>query len=188
VREGVPAGWHANCGDTFSACAGIFTVAVDRTEAWTGSTSVTVHSESPAPAFGGVMQTARAEEYRGKRLRYAAGLRTEGVRNWTGLWLRITRADGKILSFDNMQTSSRALSGDRAWSDHRIVLDVPEDAAALSFGVVLSGSGKVWIDAVRLDSVGLNVAVTAGPRAADDFTASVDARLLEGPRNLDFEE
>jgi hypothetical protein len=87
-----------------------------------------------------------------------------------------------------MRTSARALSGDRAWSDQRIVVDVPAGAAALSFGVVLSGSGKVWLDSVRLDPVGPNVAVTAGPPPAEAFLGAMDGANLAAPRNLDFED
>jgi hypothetical protein len=183
-----PAGWRPNCGDLVAPCAGVFKVALDRMDSYTGSNSMVVTSQSTAPAFGGVMQAVRADEFRGKRLRYTAGIKTEGVRNWTGLWLRVDRLDGKVLQFDNMETSSRSLHGDHAWDDRSVVLDVPQDAAAIWFGVVLSGGGKVWIDNVRLDSVGPNVAVTGRKPDRDILVPGLANLKLEAPRNLDFED
>jgi hypothetical protein len=187
VTSLVPAGWHANCGDRATGCSGVYTVAVDHTEAYTGAGSVSVSSRSNSPSFGGVNQIVSADAYRGKRLRYTAGVKTDHVAEWTGLWLRVARADGFVIAFDNMNISSRALRGDRAWSEQSVVLDVPQDAAAISFGVVLSGNGKVWIDTVRLDSVGSDVAVT-GPKLMRMFDPAGIPQHLGPPHNLDFED
>lgn len=187
IANQAPVGWHANCGDLSTPCVGKYTVVVDHADAYTGSSSVSVSSSSNAPSFGGVNQTVSADAYRGKRLRYTAGVKTDSVAEWTGLWLRVARADGLVMAFDNMNTSSRALRGDHAWSDESIVLDVPQDAAAISFGVVLSGSGKVWIDTVRLETVGLNVAVT-GRKLMQIVDPTGIGQNLGPPRNLDFED
>ena len=126
--------------------------------------------------FGTIMQTAAPGEYRGKRLRFSADVKSEKVQSgWAGLWLRIdgTRA-GELLGFDNMQ--QRPLKGNTDWTRVEIVLDVPEDAAALAFGLLLNGDGQVWIDDLRFDVVGPSVPVS-------------DSRIPPGPpRNLNFEQ
>jgi hypothetical protein len=58
------------------------------------------------------------------------------------------------------------------------VLDVPAESERLAFGVLLAGEGRVWLDDVRLDAVGLDVATT-GMDPCD---------LEPSPRNLSFED
>jgi hypothetical protein len=59
------------------------------------------------------------------------------------------------------------------------VLDVPEDSATISIGVLLMGAGKVWLDSLRFEEVDLSV-----PTTNFDF----HYELLEEPTNLSFEE
>jgi hypothetical protein len=40
-----------------------------------------------------------------------------------------------------------------------VVLDVPQDATVIAFGVIDSGKGQVWIDQLTLDTVGQDVPV-----------------------------
>jgi hypothetical protein len=54
-------------------------------------------------------------------------------------------------------------------------LDVPQDATGVSFGIVLDGTGAVW-----LNSVNFEVVSTSVPTTGKDMT------LPEGPKNLDF--
>jgi hypothetical protein len=82
---------------------------------------------------------------------------------------------GESLSFDNMQ--DRPFKGSADWIEGSVVLDVPETSTALAYGILLSGSGKVWIADVRLELVGEEVPTTGGGQ---------EDSLPEGPVNLDF--
>src|SRR5437764_761366 len=62
--------------------------------------------------FGTLMQDFRADQYLGKRVRFAAFVKTEGIgaKDWAGLWMRVDKASGDsgdktpaMLAFDNMQ-------------------------------------------------------------------------------------
>ena len=127
--------------------------------------------------FGTLMQTAGPGEYRGKRVRLSAYVKSEKVQSgWAGLWFRIDGAkQGDVLGFDNMQ--QRPIKGTTDWKRYEIVLDVPDGASALAFGVLLSGDGQVWMDDFKFDVVTPDVSVT-GRMGPPNGT----------PQNLNFEK
>jgi hypothetical protein len=108
-------------------------------------------------SFGTLMQIFPAKKYLGKRLKMSGFVKTENVKNWTGLWMRID-GDKKTLGFDNMQ--NRAISGTTKWTKYDLVLDVPKDSRNIAFGILLGGKGKVWIDDVSFETVNNNVKTT----------------------------
>lgn len=66
-----------------------------------------------AKGFGTLTQWFRADEYRGKRLRMTAYVRTSGVERWAGLWMRIDGKEKTGLAFDNMMR--RPVKGTTDW-------------------------------------------------------------------------
>ena len=129
--------------------------------------------------FGTLMQTAGPGQYLGKRVRLSAFVKAEMVSDWAGVWMRV---DGppegnqpKPLAFDNMQ--GRPIKGTIDWTRVEIVLDVPNDAKDIAFGILLSGGGEVWLDDLVFEVVPTTVPVTG--RGAQVTTA---------PTNLDFEK
>jgi hypothetical protein len=153
-----------------------YDMGLDRNSAFTGSSSGYIKSNKPNPQeFGTFMQMFDATEYRGKRLRLSAYVKSENVENWAGLWMRVDR-DKKSVAFDNMQ--DRPIKDTQGWTQHAIVLDVDPKATAVAFGILLAGKGAVWIDDVAFDVVGEEVHVT-------DLTRQ--SKLTGSPRNLDFE-
>lgn len=127
--------------------------------------------------FGTLMQMAAPGEYLGRRVRFSGCVKSENVRSgWAGLWFRIDgRKQGDTLGFDNME--QRPIKGTTDWTRYEIVLDVPNTASALAFGVLLSGDGQVWMDDLSFEVVSSAVPLT-GPLAG----------LRSAPQNLDFEK
>lgn len=125
--------------------------------------------------FGSLMQIFKATLYRGKRVRLTAIIRTEQAA-YAALWMRVDLPGRKEGAFDDM--GDRPIRGSTPWMRYAVVLDVPEDATELAFGLLLAGGGTAWIDDVRLQTVDSSVAVTALPRL--DYP--------EKPSNLDFED
>ena len=128
--------------------------------------------------FGTLMQMADAGSFRGKRVRLSAWVKSEKIdgESWAGLWFRVD-GDGRqnfSLAFDNMQ--DRPIKGTSDWTRVSIVLDVPQEALQIAFGVLLNGKGQVWMDDLKFEVVTSDVPVT-GMR-----------RNNQGPQNLDFEE
>ncbi|MGI8855680.1 MAG: hypothetical protein ACR2JW_08015, partial [Thermomicrobiales bacterium] len=117
--------------------------------------------ESPS-GFGTLMQMVQARSYPDTRVRISGWAKADGVEDWAGLWMRVdgpdTRKTGKSLSFDNMQ--NRPIKGTSDWARYEIVLDVPQAATALAFGILLQGKGEVWLDDVQFADVGPDVPTT----------------------------
>ncbi len=123
-----------------------------------GSASAFLRRNGAGDEFGTLMQMIDATAYRGVRLRLTGYSRAVEVTGWAGFWLRVDGPAG-VLAFDNMQ--SRPIRGTEEWKRGEIVLDVPPEAQALAFGVLLAGGGQVWVDDLRMEAVGQDVAVTA---------------------------
>lgn len=127
--------------------------------------------------FGTLMQTFGADSFRGKRVRLSGYVRAKDVGDWSGLWMRVDGPRNQTLAFDNMQ--QRAVKGTRDWQKYEIVLDVPDEAVEIAFGVLLTGKGEVWVDDLKFEEVGKEVPTTGGASSQ---------RAPKGPKNLDFEE
>lgn len=127
--------------------------------------------------FGTLMQSINASNYAGKRVRLAASIKSENLGDWAGIWMRVDRHK-TMVAFDNMQ--NRGIKGTQTWSDCDVVLDVPEDATAISFGVLLSGTGQVWVNHVTFEVAGKGMAVTTPNPPRESLPAS--------PVNLSFSE
>lgn len=138
-----------------------------------GDASAFVKSRSAAAAgFGTLMQTFSADEYLGKRVRLTGYVKSEEVKNWAGLWMRVDGPEPRVpLAFDNMQ--DRPVRGTRDWTACTIVLDVPRDATDISMGLLLAGEGAVWVDDLKIEVVSTSVPTTGRSRGK--------------PVNLDFE-
>lgn len=154
-----------------------YEMTLDREVTHSGKGSASLKSTvSQAGGFGTLMQTFKAYSYLGQRVRMSGYLRSRDVGDWAGLWMRVDGAKGEVLSFDNMQ--ERAVKNTTDWTQYEIVLDVPEASQQIAFGVLLSGTGQVWLDDIKFETVGKDVPTTGGKSGAVPST----------PRNLDFEE
>jgi hypothetical protein len=106
----------------------------------------------PRPlGFGTLMQTVRADAYRGKRVRLSSYVRSESVHGWAGLWMRVDGPQSVPLAFDNMQ--NRPINGTSNWTKCDVVLDVPESARSIALGLLLTGAGQVWMDDLIIQTV-----------------------------------
>jgi hypothetical protein len=114
--------------------------------------------------FGALVRTTDPIAYRDKRVRFTAEVRTEGVTEWAGLWMRLDR-EGKekdVIALDNMH--DRPITGTTDWQRYESVLDVPHDTKLLLYGLLLVGKGRAEIRHVELDEVAADVPVTAEAR------------------------
>lgn len=108
-----------------------------------------------------VMQTFRADDYRGARVRYSATVDARQVKGWAGLFFRADGTQGRTQGFDDM--NPRPLRGEVRCAKVFVVADVPESAELLSLGVALNGEGQVELSDVALERVDPKaVALTSG--------------------------
>lgn len=96
-----------------------------------------------------VLQTFRAETWKGARVRYEATVDTRALNGWAGLFLRVETSDKKTLTYDDLH--SRPLRGTTPCEPGEAVLDVPADAEWISLGVRLEGSGSVELSEVKFE-------------------------------------
>lgn len=166
-----------------------YKVSLTDADALIGRQSATISGESSAKgAFGNIAQQVAAEPFRGKRVRFRAGVRTEvkGASNQAQLWLRVDRlkpdGQGAVGAFDNM--GDRPITAPQ-WDYYEIVADVAQDAKQISVGMLLAGQGQAWIDDASFEVVGADVRLTAGasrPRTSMDDLAPGLFEIVGGMR------
>ena len=174
----VPRGWYLAGNKPMDYESG-----VDAQTMHNGYSSAYLKGKKPEiDGFGTLMQDFRADQCVGKRLRFSAFVKSEGVENWAGLWMRVDKsaeAGPQVLAFDNMQ--DRAIKGTTDWQNYAVVLDVPEGATGIFFGVVVNGSGSVWMSNLKIEPVGTDVPTTSK-------TMGTSASRPDAPQNLNFEQ
>jgi beta-lactamase regulating signal transducer with metallopeptidase domain len=149
-----PAGWFLAGSKPASYHTG-----VDREAVRDGQPSAYLAaSMAKTDGFGTLMQQINAANYAGKRVRLRAAVKAQDVSDWAGLWMRVDNGAASV-AFDNMQ--NRAIKGTQSWNSYDVVLDVPQDATGISFGILLSGGGEVWMNGVTVEVVGAETPVTA---------------------------
>ncbi|MGO9324197.1 MAG: hypothetical protein ACLP07_06510 [Terracidiphilus sp.] len=169
-----PAGWFLAGSKPTNYLTG-----VDKIMTRNGLPSAYLESIVPATdGFGTLMQEIKASDYVGKRVRLRAWVKSQDVSDWAGVWMRVDK-DKTMVAFDNMQ--NRAIKGTEAWKQFDVVLDVPEDATGIFFGILLSGPGEVWMSDVSFEVVGEEVPITSP-------TPPQESRMHEHPTNLKFTE
>lgn len=175
----LPENWHI-AGSKPEA----YKMGIDPGAAATGGNAATIQSvEKKISGFGTLMQTCKAGIYKGKRVRMRAMFKSEDVKEWSGIWLRIDKyGNDEPLAFDNMTNgkTDRSVTGTTPWKQVEVVLDVSPDADEMAYGALLAGTGKIWFDNVQFEVVGMDVPVTVD--------ANAGSGRLEAPANLDFDK
>ena len=174
---------------------------VDSSAYTAGKSSASLSSIRDTFGWGTLYQFADAKGLQGKRLEFSADIRTADVQRGANLFVRADDEKGNAVALDNMWYSytedrrddrlvNRTITGDTDWTTQHIVLDIPANAAVISYGVGLDGPGKVWIDNALLEPAAPDTPITAPVRPEEMLqqTATfVPDHLLPAPKNLDFE-
>ena len=129
-------------------------------------------NDAGAVGSGALAQIISAQNYRGQRISLMVYLRGDAVTGQATPWLRVDSLSGTL---GKAEVGSLALTGSQEWTPYELVLNVPDDALAIAFGVTLNGEGTVWIGDVQLETVSDSVPTT------NLFDVTV-------PTNLDFEK
>jgi C-terminal processing protease CtpA/Prc len=123
------------------------TIFVDGQIVHGGRWSARLERDASSPNGFSTITKAIPMDFTGVRIEWRGFVRSEGVSNYLGLWMR---EDGDIpgLAFENMQ--QRQIKGTRDWTEYSITLPVHRDAKQLYVGVLVAGTGKVWADDLQL--------------------------------------
>ena len=160
-----------------------YKIGLDNSIFQNGEKSAFIEStESDIKGFGTLMQTCSAKEYLGKKVKMSGFIKTENISNWVGMWLRIDPINSISSEyFDNM--GNRPITGTTNWTKYEIILDIPTNSNSMNFGVLISGTGKVWFDNLSFEVLGKST-----EKFNDSLNIEISNKLLRKPTNLDFEE
>lgn len=169
VEASVPRGWFLT-----GTKPSDYETGIDGDELYQGHASAFLKSKTQnVNGFGTLMQSIRAEQYIGKRVRLSGVVKTQEVVSWAGLWMRVDQGKD-VVAFDNMY--DRGIKGTTGWQRYDVVLDVPPDSTGIAFGILLNGAGTVYLTGTKFDVVGADVQSTGGG----------DKKIPDVPVNLDF--
>jgi hypothetical protein len=76
----------------------------------------------------------------------------------------------------------RPIRGASDWRQYSLVVDVPEKSTTIMFGLMLIGTGQIWLDDVSFAAVGKDVPLTGS------YAAATAESKRQKPVNLNFEE
>lgn len=161
---GVPSAWAIGNANTTQ-----FEWATATDEKRSGAQALRIRSVvSPASGFGGVTQCVEPPNET-RSLHYSGFLKTKDVSgslqhsedSGAGLWIRIGDQSGtKDLVFDNMysrwghgedpRVDNRRVYGTSDWAKKSVELSVPSNRGKTCFGVLLSSTGTLWADDLKL--------------------------------------
>lgn len=129
---------------------------------------------SKIEGFGTLMKTTKPDLYSGKTVKMTAYVKSENVKSWAGLWMRVDYYDSNVLAFDNME--KRPIKGTTDWEKYEIVLFVPAETTSISYGVLLAGTGQIWFKDVKLEIVDDTVPETGINKGRENKVLSFEAK------------
>ncbi|MEN9907103.1 MAG: hypothetical protein RLZZ540_244 [Bacteroidota bacterium] len=124
--------------------------------------------------FGTLMKTIKPDLYLGKAVKMTAYVKSENVKSWAGLWMRVDYYSTNVLAFDNMQR--RPIKGTNDWIKYEVVLFVPAEATSISYGVLLDGIGQIWFKDVIFEVVDNTVPETGINKGREHKIISFEKR------------
>jgi hypothetical protein len=154
IRASAPDGWKLT-----GSAPSQYEIADDTANTYQGHATRVLKSKKPGvDDFGTLMMSVLADNNQGKRVRLTGFVKSQDVKEWAGLWMRVDEGPKRAVAFDNMY--NRGIRGTTDWKRYEVVLDVPPKATDISFGVLLVGTGEVWLSDAKLETVGTDIAVT----------------------------
>jgi hypothetical protein len=119
-------------------------------------------------SFGVLTGKFPVKDAAGKTVHFSAWIKTENVRNgYAGLWWRVDGpgegTNRPTLAFDNSMSrlidgkqdtsdgTLRGATGTTRWTLYEFELPVDKAASNINFGVLLTGTGTAWVDAMKVE-------------------------------------
>jgi hypothetical protein len=110
-----------------------------------------------------LLQTIKADAYRGKRMRLSAFVqssRGSGHSYRAVLGFRIVGENMQVLGEGKVRLD-RFINLSTDWKKFESVLDIPGNAQLIEFGVTMQGLGQTWVDSLSFEEVSRQVPVTS---------------------------
>ncbi|MES2577731.1 MAG: hypothetical protein V4589_08980 [Bacteroidota bacterium] len=130
--------------------------------------------QSKTNGFGTIMKTIQPDAFLGKTVKMTAYVKSENVKSWAGLWMRVDYYTAAVLAFDNMQR--RPIKGTKDWTKYEVVLYVPTEATAISYGILLNETGQIWFKDVTMEVVDDSLEETGQNKGRDHKVISFETK------------
>jgi hypothetical protein len=105
-----------------------------------------------AKALATLRQTIKADEYRGKHLRFSGDVKVEQVEQRAGLWIEAIVQPLPHRREERLQPENVA-QGTHGWMRYEETIFIPENALFVRFGIVLHGKGQIWLANAQLEAI-----------------------------------
>src|SRR5712692_1254637 len=103
-------------------------------------------TKASAQVVATLRQTIKADDYRGKQLRFLGDIKVEQVEQQAGLYIRTNRRDERL-------RPENVVQGTHDWMRYEATVPVAEDAPFIRFGLVLHGKGQIWLANAQLEVI-----------------------------------
>jgi hypothetical protein len=106
-------------------------------------------TNADAEVVATLRQTIKADDYRGKQLRFSGDVKVEQAEQQAGLYIRTNRQHVR----DGRLRPENVARGTHDWMRYEATIPVPEDALFIRFGIGLQGKGQIWLAHAQLDVI-----------------------------------
>jgi hypothetical protein len=118
--------------------------------------------ESTADGAGALLRAIAVDNYRGKRVRMSAFVKTtnvhDSIKGGAGLWfLGVWDGAGVV---DQIH-----VKGTTGWKKYSIVVDISPYVFEITYGAFLHGAGQMWFKKIHFEIVDKTVPVTASEQS-----------------------
>jgi len=144
-----PAGWRLMAEDREA-----YEIGTDQHVLYNGAPSVYLKGKEPMPKVAGLAEFVSVEKYAGKRVRFSAVTKTEGIEGGAQLVVHVYRGERFT------ESTAGPIRRTSDWRRYEVVVDVLPDATGMNVGVSLAGQGTVWLNDGKLEVVGADVPTT----------------------------
>lgn len=108
-------------------------------------------AQVPQPlGFADLRQAILAENYQNRRIRLSADIKTDGIEQQAGLYLRVI---DPAMTRSPEERQQVAFEGTRDWTRSERQVEVPPESIDILFRISLTGNGQIWVANVQLESI-----------------------------------
>jgi hypothetical protein len=179
IEDGSPQQWSPWFGDSSG-----YHLALDTQIKWQGQYALRIEASTDSPnVWAGVVGSRLPVWFKMRDLRLRGYLKRDAISpdGFAGLWCRASRRDGFPRSEEHIHLSTPPTED---WTWYELSMPLEEASVELSFGGILNGQGRVWLDSLSLDVDGQPYALAAA-RAATAIEATWLPTLRDIQQPLD---
>jgi hypothetical protein len=119
---------------------------LDSLNKYQGKSALFIKNETnDTNSFFVIGQSLISDSFKGKIIQLSAYLKLSDVNNLSGLWIRVDD-DSLILASINSWENNFQAKGSKNWDKYILNVKIPDSAAVINYGLIISGAGNVWAD------------------------------------------